>query len=374
MEASVPREITIATDANTKCTVHSSASADSMPVWADDMGIVHLWSPPTPEKMFLQCDEDGQMVEYLLDLADEATFTPATPRVVSTARTALPALTDPLGPSQEELIKAGYPPRPDPVRAAPLYQQWLDIVATRAVLLKPHVIERPEIHLFNYSNVSSDNWGGTIMDVTAVRYTWSLATISSVPGFSSGGFPHSVISMWAGLDGSSGATDLIQNGIYYEFFVTGTYYYVYEYVPNHIRLVSGFTSPGNSVTFWAWEGDAACVNGAGHTGYGCFWGKNNTTGLVIATIAIQAPNALFQGKTAEAIAERPGGALNGYPLSKFTTLATMQMSAVDSTGAWHSITSDHFKNSTLINGSGQAMLDTEFCCSNYTTWTWLQGN
>lgn len=365
------REITVATEPNAKCQVRSPGTQKPMQVWADDSGIVHLWAPMTAETDLLECTESGNTVEHVLDLAAETTFAPAVPRFVSSARSVLPALTNPMGPRQDELIAAGYPPRPDPMLAAPLYKKWLEMVSSPAVLVQPNLVERPEIHFWNVTYNSSNIWGGTVMDVVNTRYVWALGAFS-VPSFSSNGLPSTEIAMWPGLDGA-GTPDVIQDGVYYgSSGSTGSYQAWHEYYPRDpVTNTTMVVSPGNSMTFWAWEGDSSCVVGAGHTGYGCFWYKNNTTGVQTTTLNVIAPNGLFVGKTGEAIIERVGGG-TGSPVSKFTSLATMEMAAVDSLGGGHNISGDHFQASALNNNSGQTLVSVSFCCTDYTAWTWVR--
>jgi hypothetical protein len=101
------QEITIASTKNAECTLTYSngTSSSSMQVWADDVGIVHLWtqrkSPQdksTDDTHLLECDERGTIAKYVLDLYDPATFLNANPREKEEGRTMLPALKDPMSP------------------------------------------------------------------------------------------------------------------------------------------------------------------------------------------------------------------------------------------------------------------------------------
>jgi hypothetical protein len=298
-------EVTIATAPNAKCTLSADApsvSQKSMPVWADDTGIVHLWAPSAPETYSLTCAEPGGPVTHSLNLADAAIFTPAIPRAAAATRVTLPALTDPSSPTQADLVKAGYPPRPDPVLAAPLYEQWLRIVSAPTTLVSPSLVERADVHFDSWVNRTSNFWGGLALNVAGRRYAWSLGTFT-VPAFSPNGQANSNAAMWAGLDEGP---DIIQDGVdYASVGSVGSYSAWYEYFPNPPVFNSNMTiAAGDSVTFWAWEGDAACVNGAGHTGRGCFWYKNNTRNTTFGTQAVVAPNGSFTGSSAESIIER----------------------------------------------------------------------
>ncbi|HEX7668365.1 MAG TPA: hypothetical protein VF395_02220, partial [Polyangiaceae bacterium] len=91
------------------CTLYAP-NGKNMPVWADDIGIVHLWGlqAAASETYFLDCSEAGAVSHYDIDLAEASAFQPAVPRATRAPRITLPALTDYMGPTQEELIKAGY--------------------------------------------------------------------------------------------------------------------------------------------------------------------------------------------------------------------------------------------------------------------------
>jgi hypothetical protein len=134
------KEITIAGVPHTKCMLHPDGSDASMPVWADDEGIIHLSAAPTvASQMFaVECSEPNGSAQYKFDLANPDTFSPATPRAVSKDRSMRPALQD-IDMKQEGLIAAGYPPRPD--KGSSRYARWLENVSRPAIVIKPHQIE-----------------------------------------------------------------------------------------------------------------------------------------------------------------------------------------------------------------------------------------
>ena len=77
----------------------------------------------------------------------------------------------------------------------------------------------------------------------------------------------------------------------------------------------------------------------------------NQTRNTSAAIAVQAPNNLFVGRSAEGIMERSGPWI---PLSPWY-FAAMNLYAADSNLAWHDLTGDHYQNITLINSSGDTL-------------------
>lgn len=165
-----PSAITIASLPNAKCVLHHGAHA--MPVWADDVGLVHLWAPQTsmPDSYMLECDEAGSTVQYSYDLSDPATFVPATPRAPRVGWTTRPALTDPMAPTQAELAQSGYPPRPDPVRAPSMYKQWLSLVSAPAQIPPTYLVDRPDLRFDPASPSLDTRWCGLALNQSSTRY------------------------------------------------------------------------------------------------------------------------------------------------------------------------------------------------------------
>ena len=163
--------------------------------------------------------------------------------------------------------------------------------------------------------------------------------------------------------------DVIQDGINYQSIGNvGVISAWYEYYPlDPVFNASMAVSIGDSMSSWAWEGDANCAPGYGHTGYGCFWYANTTTGAILGTTAVRAPNGFFSGQYAEAIVERTTGvALSPvYP-------AQLEFDAYDVSGFIHSDTSDPYVNITLINDFNQALVTTTKSSPDYATFSWHQ--
>jgi hypothetical protein len=123
------------------------------------------------------------------------------------------------------------------------------------------------------------------------------------------------------------------------------------------------------MTFWAWEGDSTCAAGAGKTGYGCFWYRNNTTNVTAGTFKVTAPNGSFAGISAEAVFER----VNGAPVSKFSPYPGIALAALDSASAWHAQVSDPYNLVSLKNGSNQTLISAfAYSGVNSVHFAWLQ--
>ena len=343
------QQITIASTPNAKCTLNSRGA--TMPAWADDSGIVHLWASPTStsDQYTLDCDEAGTAVQYPFDLANPATFVPASARFIPMARKIRPALTDPAGPSPAEIISAGYPPRPDPKLAPEMYQNWLAVVSTPAVIVPPFLVELPDRTFGPAQPWNSPAWCGLAMD-QAARYTYSSAYFY-IPQFGPYGATYES-TIWGGLGGADN-DDIIQDGVDYEsLYGVGTYTPWYEYYWK--KPVGNFNmnvAPNDFMVEYAWEADASCNNVPGG-GYACFLYEDETPNppLSFASGPIQAPDANFTGWTAEAIIEKQPY----YALAPWAG-ANVALYATDSNGQSHTFNSDAYLNATLVNGSGQAL-------------------
>jgi len=370
--APTPREITIASTPHARCTISSHLTQETMPVWADDVGLLHLWAAETttPETYRLECEEEGKAASRVLDLSDPELFQPATARARPTGRSTLPALTETQALSPEELIHAGYPPRPDPVRAAPLYKRWLDLVSKPMTLIRPNLVHQPGVEFGPVEFRTSSAWSGSILHQTGTRFVWAIGTMQVPHCQNPAGTTSSRVAFWAGLDGWATGGNVIQDGFMYEN-VGGVGRYVawYEYFP----LAPVFDStmvvrPNDSVTFWAWEGDVNCTAGVGRVGYGCFWYKNNTTNVTAGTFTVERPNMFFTGTTGEAIAERVG-----WPVSKFSFGTNMEFAIIDYNGGWHSQATNPYYIVGIVNGAGQQLVAAaDLGTSNTVLWTWLR--
>ena len=362
--AAVPaqKEITIASTPNAKCIVQPSNATDSsqsMPVWADDVGLVHLWAAQksSSEAYSVDCSGDGDTAKHVFDLADAATFVPATAAFAPVGRTTRPALTDPLGPSAADLVKGGYPPRPDPNLAPSSYKKWLNAVSKPATLIPPHLVERPDLHF------AGNTWCGYVLDNASTRYIVSVEQFYTPIFVPATGSTSSNSALWAGLDGY-GTADVIQDGVdYASTGSVGSYSAWYEYfcpgtpTPAACRPVfntSMVVSASDEMLFWSWEADSSCTYGSGHTGYGCFWYEDETTLVQAGDFIVTAPNNSFGGATVEGIMEsQQGVALSPWYFSN------MEFDGWDTSLTEHNINSDSSQNITLF-GASDTMATTSY--------------
>ena len=176
------QEVTFATLPFSVCTLTSTLMKTTLHVFADEVGIVHLWSEPSPtsHKYTLDCDESGSSVRYSFDLADPKTFVPAVARGAAPAHKVLPPLTDPMSMSQSELIKAGYGVRPDP--NSPLFATWAEAVSKPLTVVAPRSVPNPWASNDPQSFTTSPIWDGIALNQPNMLY-WAAIGAFTIPAF-----------------------------------------------------------------------------------------------------------------------------------------------------------------------------------------------
>jgi hypothetical protein len=261
-----------------------------------------------------------------------------------------------------------------------MYAKWLEIVSVPATLVPPNVVERTDISFS--SPINNTSWAGLALDRPSTRYIVALGGlyVPTMEPIGSG----SGAAIWLGLGGVREA--LIQDGIL--FFSVGSmqffevFYQYYPFCPEISQTIRPL--PGDSMVFFAWEGDASCTIGAGHTGYGCFWVEDQTQNNVIfeppqpvlaptpAQLASESCNNTppavnaFNGATAEAILEQ----VNNGPLPLWLN-AQETVWANDSNNGTDDFANNPFQNYTLVNGSNQPLVTAQYSNSpDVVSFTW----
>jgi hypothetical protein len=117
--------------------------------------------------------------------------------------------------SRNELIKRGYPPRPDPIKAQ-AFNRWRKIVSKSITLIEPHLVVTDISHRPTKSNLTTDTtavastWCGAVVrgnQFTSVYGEWTLPGITTMtPG------SNDCFSCWIGIDGWDGGQDIVQTG------------------------------------------------------------------------------------------------------------------------------------------------------------------
>jgi hypothetical protein len=297
-----------------------------------------------------------------------------------------PPLTgDPSLISQEELVRLGYPPRPDPVTSPAEYADWLTAAAMPLQIVSGKTMEMPgHYHSPTNATGTSDIWSGFVLSQAGVTYQqassrWRVPTLSST-GLSCGLQYRS--SLWAGIDGW-GTNDLIQDGTAHTMwimyahgicFATTTYYAWVEYYPNaEVRVSSLAVAAGDLVQATAWSGD---VNGnPSATGdYGWFNLVNVTRGTTYSGNIARPSGTTFVGRSAEWIMERPTVNSTVAWLANYGGVLPVRVGSlaalVYGSSAVHTLATDFSIQVTMLNGTS-TMSTVSMVNSQTEDFTWV---
>jgi Peptidase A4 family len=232
-----------------ECTLYAEGTdpAQGLKLFSDQDGNVHFHVRPPADasesqmQMHLRCEAKGTVSEHPVVLRASKTSTsdmpfPTIPELHTGAKMRPPLSGDPLAPSQEELMKAGYPYRPDLKKAPEAYVSWLKAVSKPTTLVAPNFVARPDlIHGACSGGTATtlfrcvSNWSGVELERSLdlsnyqfIPYTWVTGTWT-IPSVSGGDWVNgeeimTASSMWIGLDGDSYCAEcqptanLIQDG------------------------------------------------------------------------------------------------------------------------------------------------------------------
>jgi len=208
------------------CLLHAEGATSADPalrLFADDEGTVRFHVRPSTESDQLahfevDCASNGKMTTFPLHLRSSSSPTEDMPApTVETAKSrpgayVRPALTkdDALHLATEDLVRHGYPLRPDPEQAPEAFTSWLKAVTHPSTFVAPRSVAHPGIRHspLEAANISatlnlSDRSGFELRAPTsnstldAVIGTWFVPTIS---GYEFNNETYS--SLWVGLEGA----------------------------------------------------------------------------------------------------------------------------------------------------------------------------
>jgi hypothetical protein len=215
--------------------------------------------------------------------------------------------------SSQELVKRGYPLRPDPQHSPGAYANWLKAVSKPATFIPPKTAH-VEGRFHGPAKVgaepgSSNNWSGYAPYGSSSPFTWVVGdwNVPATVGGEANTTTHS--SFWIGLDGW-GSNDVVQDGTNQDVTVSDgiayrTYWPWTEIWPQELETaISNFSvNPGDEIFSEVWMGDSnGNLNPNG--GYGYFWFEDVTTGQY-TYLSTQYNSGTFTGISAEWIMERP---------------------------------------------------------------------
>ena len=196
---------------------------------------------------------------------------------------------DPVSASDRELELAGFPPRPDPLKAPEAHKHWKKMVTAHQVRVEKPELQRSTVENRPASNVkdlaaappaagnsinsNSGNWSGFALYApygtfaTNYAFTFSEFIVPAVQqafGVCNGTWDYS--SIWTGFDGW-GSGDVLQAGIEADAYCSNgifgqtksTYYSAwYEWYPaGSVRISNVAVNPGNMMGVEVWYTTAA---------------------------------------------------------------------------------------------------------------------
>jgi hypothetical protein len=335
----------------TQCAVYPENGNPNDPshsgiVSAGSDGKVHF-RPPPPDwgtKLTFNCSLSGSAKgTYFVDFSDTSTFTEESPTALTAQPIGTrPALTGDLTAlSNSQLLKRGYPPRPDPQADPPQYSRWVDAISRPVTVFQPVPITYIGPRQYGqYIGNTFCNWTGFIQSADGFQSltncllatNWEGATYSiyhfysSVPYVTSGcGIgSNCATGIWAGIGGlpvagqGSKASALIQSGFYMQ--NNGIAGLFVEFAPNSAAGPSGLPlgddyARGDQFYIWGWsasESNCEWTGSFNNTNFGCFGFQDITKGWTYSSTSMEQPrpSGLFLPTSGELIVENPSGSTN----------------------------------------------------------------
>ena len=229
-----------------------------------------------------------------------------------------PALSgNPMALSTQELIRGGYPPRPDPEKSPGAYAAWLRAVSKPATQVVPKLARMPNRYhgplKIENGPAGSSNWSGYALVGSSNPFDF-ISGRWNVPVTYGGELERPVYSaLWIGLDGD-GSDNVVQDGtgqdvLSYEHgsvIWTIRAYYGWKEIccqEPEVRFSNFPVNPGDEISSYVWMADSTGnVTPYGTVAY--FWFEDVTTGQY-AYISTPFESGVFTGSSAEWIMERP---------------------------------------------------------------------
>jgi hypothetical protein len=204
------------------CTLHIEDEDDpirSLKFFADQDGMTRFHVRPAIEsdviaKMVIDCEVEANITRFPLELRSSPKPTPEMPappleRAVRRPNGAsvLPALSedDAFQLSDEELLRRGYPPRPDPQKVPDAFGKWQRAFSLPLTFVEPKSVSNPGIshgpgHISEGpGDRNSDTWSGFLLDhgnpFCVVTGVWNVPSVTGEYNM------HTYSSFWVGLDG-----------------------------------------------------------------------------------------------------------------------------------------------------------------------------
>jgi hypothetical protein len=329
----------------TDCTVsaegHNGDASPAVTLNSGAAGVVRFY-PPSQEwgtRLTLSCALDGKAQgTRVVDLNDDSTFkresaSDLEPRLEGT----LPALSGDLSaPPFPELLRRGYPPRPDAAKSPKLYARWVAAVTKPASVFRGTLVAHLESSFLGEEDanwatgfVQSANgfpfWAGgriTTGDTGTLYSQYAMETYAPVNSGCSAPMGICATAIWGGLGGTVatvpgfgnvGPTSLLQSG--FSMSDNGPAQMFVEFVggttnaqPSHtIQPPSGDKyAQGDEFLVWGWTAsDGACDWTGGTPLFGCFgfWDLTNNWSTAGYSLPVPASPDIWFPTSAEFMVE-----------------------------------------------------------------------
>lgn len=382
----VQTPLVLKTQPDAACDLHPAGVSDpaqTMRLYANSEGYVrvHVLAKQESQDVQVQLDCGGAVYPLHLHAASSPTADMPAPQTSVPApqgSQVLPALTEEAAQhlTDQDLMRLGYPSRPDAAASPNRRAKWLDLVSRPITQLPPHVVSRADIsHLARVEagTETSGNWSG--LEARGPKRSYMAVTSEwAVPPIPLGELGHTTYSaFWIGLDGDgipsslgpAAGKDLVQAGTEQDYTDIGGYsfasYYAWtEIVPNQpTEQELGLSiNPGDEIQVEVWIGDSASGPPDQNGGYGKFRITNFTQGQTSLTDTAL-DGTPFEGSEAEWIMERPclGLCNTSTPkladLSAYLVTSMSYASVLRTTGTWVNSGKAANLQITMYNGKDQ---------------------
>ena len=399
-ETSEPLRLTVAPNTSSRvtmkalpqsvCVLHAEGDSDAthtFKTFADDEGMIRFNVNPSAEsertaRFAVDCTAAGKKSTFALELRPNAVPTYDMPAPTAEVRTPKatdvfrPALTkaEALKLSSDELIKRGYPVRPDPKQAPDAFATWLQAVTQRSRLVDARQVARPEMRHVKPVTASnfetSGNWSGFELRGASGTYDevigeWYVPTVYPETN------AHTYSAYWIGLDGD-GTSDLWQAGteqeiqditifgIHFDF----TNYYAWtEFLPPQgtEQVLGNFTvTPGDLMFVEVWVGNSGqgpslsglyAISFVEDISRGEYTTVYNCRGISIFGACLPFGQVNIGGSEAEWIMERPtvGGSLPD--LADYSYTFMYDAYALKTNGYWTTYNGANNQQIFMYNGN-----------------------
>jgi hypothetical protein len=335
-----------------------------------------FFAPPVDwgAQLELACsDASGQIGDYTVDLTSALLFERKQSSLVGYIR---PALTgDPLSYSQQELIQAGYPRRPNP--SSDMYHRWLRAVSIDVTVVPEQLIAAPATSYYVFKQtvtLPNFNWAGAVLaydsdmsDNNGLEYLEAQADFT-VPSFTTN-ISGQNAGFWAGLGGYiSNDAGPIQTGI--TLLNSSSYQSWIEYGPARSQTQNNIVPHANDEMFIeCYASDATGYYYDDQGSHGTFAIIDDTTGLYSGLITLPMPSnegLSYLGESADFIMED-----DDAPIPNFGE-ASMYVDAYGTDGNWHDFGTDSLGEISLDNRYNVPLMVGSYSGSDQATVQWKQ--